>query len=273
MTAPLSPNAPDPSANATPDSPSSTPAGTPAAPWTAGEHAPEWARGRTAEEILNLGDKMYGILQSFNQQNQIAPTPAAAPPSAPPAAPLAFSDDDYVQGRQVKEFVNHLASTQLGPELQRLQEATAQNTYVMAKDRHREVFAKYGPEVDLALAGVPKANWTLPLIDKVVKFVQSEHLDELVESKARERAQQLVGDMGSTGMRSSGAPGVGAVPQHNHAQHTLADPTINADWKARAADAGLTEAQIDGFCRATGDTREQFFARLASGSVKAVPRG
>ena len=276
MTAPTSPNAPDPSANATPVTPSSTPDTSGAATGgndldrivPAGPDVPEWAANRTVRDVLSIGKQLENVVRTFNQQGQI-PAPTQRPEPQVPASP-SFGDDDYLTGRQVKEFANSWAAQSLAPQIEQVQRLAAQGTYAMARERHREVFEKYGPEVDAALANIPANQWTLQTLDRVVKFVQSEHLDELVETKARQRAQQLAQEMGSSGLRSNGAPGGGLLPnQQTQAQHTLADPSVPTAWREAAEKAGVTEQMIDGYCRATGTSRQDFFKQFAAGTIRS----
>lgn len=277
MTAPTSPNAPEPSANATPVTPSSTPDISGVATGgndldrivPPGPGVPSWAEGRPLREVLSISGKLEDVVRTFNQQGQI-PQPVQSRQAEPAPVPSAFGDDDYLTGRQVKEFANQWATQSLAPQIEQVQRLAAQGTYAMARERHKDVFQKYGPEVDAALANIPPNQWTLQTLDRVVKFVQSEHLDELVETKARERAQQLAQEMGSSGLRSSGAPGGGLLPNQNtQAQHTLADPSIPAAWRDAAEKAGVTEGMIDGYCRATGTSRQDFFKQFASGAIRS----
>lgn len=276
MTAPTSPNAPDPSANATPVTPSSTPDTSGAATGgndldrivPAGPDVPEWAANRSVRDVLSIGKQLESVVRTFNQQGQI-PQPTQRPEPQAPAGP-SFGDDDYLTGRQVKEFANSWAAQSLAPQIEQVQRLAAQGTYAMARDRHKDVFQKYGPEVDAHLAQIPPNQWTLQTLDRVVKFVQSEHLDELVETKARERAQQIAQEMGSSGLRSNGAPGGGLLPNQNtQAQHTLGDPSVPAEWRAAAEKAGVTEGMIDGYCRATGTSRQDFFKQFAAGTIRS----
>lgn len=214
---------------------------------------------------------MYGMLQQFNQQGVVQ---RAAQPSAPDPAPSpGFRDDDYVMGAQVRDFAQQFANQSILPQLQATQRLAAQTNLAMVKREHADVFQKYGPEVETYLAGVPVDQWTLPTLEKVVKFVKSEHFDELLESKAREKAQQLLQEAGPSGLRPSGAPGGGPSHQHNTQKFTLSDPDLPAPWRDRAEKAGLTELQIDSYCRATGTSREDFFKGLANGSIAASPKG
>lgn len=257
-------NAPQPTASATPSSPPATAAGTvpsstPPEPWRAGESAPVWARGKTAEEIVNLGDQMFGILQQFNQQGRVA-QPAGQPVTPAPVTPTdaGVEDDQYVSGRQLKSYMDQLAQTRFAPQMQQLAAQASQGVIGLVRREHADDFKRWGPEIEGLIAGLPAAERSLDNVERVVKYVRSEHLPELLADKERELRQQLQSEMVSPGLRSSGAPGAGPVP--TSIEYSLASDKLPPQWKEQALRAGLTDQIIDEFCRGNNNmSRETFF--------------
>jgi hypothetical protein len=245
---------PTPPDASVPTSPSTAPITTPAAPeWRAPATAPSWAAGKTPEEILGLATQMYGTLERTVQGNQPAPAPA-------PAAPQnnGFNDDDYVNGAQLRAAAPQIVRSVFGDDMARLQANIAQtNLETVRRDPEcAEIFQKYGPEVLNNLASVDKSYWNVDNIKKVVRMVKADHVDEI----ANERASRLATERMET-FRSSGV-GLPSVPASSP-QYTLQSEQLPAAYRERLAKVGLTEPQLDEFCRANGMTREQFFADVA----------
>ena len=255
MTAPLSGNAasdptPTPPPSPTPPTTTSgsvTPPETPV--WRAGPNAPQWAANKTGDELLAQNIAMYGVLERFNQQNTVPqqPTQVSAQQGVGEIA-----DDDFLTGRQAKDLLNRFQQqfSQPNPDVVNL---AASASLGIIQQKYAKEFAKYGPEIQATLTQVPKTAWNLDNLERVVKFVRSEHISEL----AHEEAERMLAEMAPT-MRSTGGAGSGLVPQTNN-DRTLQSEKIDAGWRERAAKAGLTEQQLDDFCAKNDMTRDQFF--------------
>lgn len=249
MTAPLNDIQTDPTGSATGSTP---PLGSPppseAKPWTAPDHAPAWARGKSPEEILGISERLYGIVEKFNQQGTVAPV------SQPAAAPANFNDDDFVSGAQVRALLQQAAQT-VQPQVQQNADQMAQMALGWVKDKQKDVFDKYGPEVQSYLANMPKQSWTVDNLTQVANLVRSNHLDELVT----ERARQLLAEQLPT-MRSNGGAGTGAsIP---NAGRTLQSDHLPENFRRKAESVGLSEQDLEDFTRTVGMTREQFFQQF-----------
>ena len=192
---------------------------------------------------------MYGVLEKFNQQATVPQQPTQVPAQSGIGE---IADDDFLTGRQAKELLSRLQQqvNQPNPNVVNL---AASASLGIIQQKYARDFAKYGPEIQATLTNVPKEQWTLDTLERVVKFVRSDHITDL----AREELERLQGEMAPT-MRSTGGAGSGLSPQTNN-DRTLQSEKIDAGWRERAAKAGLTEQQLDDFCAKNDMTRDQFF--------------
>jgi hypothetical protein len=200
-----------------------------------------------------MGTAMYGVLQKFNQQNSVPQQPQTQVPQQQGYGEI--PDDDYLTGRQVKQILGQLAS-QSGQPNPALLNMAAQATLATVQTKYGKEFAKYGPEIHSMLGQVPKDQWSIDNLERVVKFVRSEHIDDLV----REGTERQIAEMAPT-MRSTGGAGSGPASQINN-DFTLNSEKIDAGWRERATKAGLTERQVDDYCRVNDMTREAFYKQF-----------
>lgn len=248
--------------------PSSTPAGTttgaasaeptPKAPepWRAGADSPEWARGKSAEEILGIAQN---LVENFGRGTPVAERTGVAHDVQQPPAPATpgYDPEDYVKGSQLNEALK-AALAQITPSLTQNAEQMASANYALVSrdDKYREVFTKYAPELQGLLVRVPKQNWTVDNLEMAAKLVRGNHVDEL----ARDRARQLASEMETT-IRSTGGGSAPVPASQNEA--SLKSDKLPADWRERAAKVGLDERTLDEFCFANDMTREQFFGQFS----------
>lgn len=186
------------------------------------------------------------------------PTPAAPAPAAPSYDPQA-----YTTGQDVENIVRATAQ-QFQPAIERLAEQTATAIYqnTSRDPRYTDVFQKYGPEVTQYLARIPRAQWTVDIVEGAAKLVRADHLDDL----ARERANQIVQGMEPT-IRPSGG---GAAPASPTPDFSLKSEKLPTDWRERAAKVGLDERTLDEFCIANGMSREQFFGQFGKSLIVEI---
>ena len=277
-----------PTSNAGGTSPQGAPQGSPsqpqapaADPWRAGNDAPEWARGKTPEEILGIAKQLAGVVQQHIQGGTApaaSPSPFAQSPHTPQPSYGGYqppqpqqpsynpSPDEYVTGRDLQTW-GQQAVQQVQPQLQAAIEMTASGNLAQIQRDYATAFQKYGPEIYSTLANVPKNAWTVDNLRKAVKFVLADHVEDL----AREQAARVVAEM-DLGVRSSGGAPTGPVSQPQ-AEYTLQSEKLPSDWKERAAKAGLTEQALDEFCRANDMTRAQWFTLFDRTAITEVTRG
>ena len=197
-------------------------------------------------------------MDSLSRPSLPQPTPAAPPPGQLPLDP-----QNYATGQDVTNAVA-AAAQQFQPALERLAQQNAAATYrlVATDPRFSDVFAKYGPEVGQYLGNVPKAQWTVDILEGAAKLVRADHLDEL----ARERANQIVQGMEPT-IRPTGG---GSVPANPNPEMSLKSDKLPADWRDRAQKVGLDERTLDEFCFVNGMSREQFFKSFEKSLIVEV---
>ena len=213
---------------------------------------PEWARGKKAEEVLNLTKQ---LVDNFARYQPSPPPPVPANPTPP-----AFDPDAYMTGRDLlsaQERVMQQFSAH--PDLQAGIELAASGNLGVVRQKYAKEFAKYGPEIQLMLAQVPKKAWTLDNLERVVKNVLVDHLPDLQAEWQTEVQARL-----EPTMRATGAAGTVPVPDEQSKLNSLESEKIPAEWKLRAQKQGITEATVREFCQLTGQTPEQFYKQFES---------
>lgn len=253
MTAPQLPLNPTPEPTATSLVPAPTPAGTPA-PWTAPANAPEWARGKTADEILAISTQMANSLAV-----QQPPAPVQRPAPQPNGMP---TDDQWISrpNDAAAAIADARVAQALAPALAGMQGLAVQGAMqsrFMAAQQMQDVFGKYGHEVDTLMKDVPLEARTLDNWVKVAKYVRGEHMEEF----ATERAKQMMAN-GGLGERSGGVTGVpGTVPN-------VYDPAkLPAGMGEVAQRHGMTEAMVTEWCKKNGWTTEKWMNEMNNGKV------
>ena len=222
---------------------------------------PEYARGRSATEVLNLTQKLVERL--------IPPTPVAqTPPPQAQSQTFTLDPEGYVTGNQMLA-AQRQAIEQYVPDVQAGINLAADANYGFVQQKYQKEFSKYGPEIAGYLAGVPKKMWTLDNLDRVVKLVRADHLDDY-----RAEWQTEVQSRMEPTIRSSGAGGSAPVTQDK--SNSLESEKIPDEWKSRAQKAGLTESTVQEFCRLNDMSPEQFYKQFETPKnaiVAEVPSG
>lgn len=238
--------------------------------YTADDGVPTWAVGKTADEILNIASQAVNYLQTSPQPQAVAaPSPAPAQntvPSAPPAE-LAYQDptawarqyDEY-QRWQLSNSLNAYAAPVMA-QMSELARAQSQN------GQHADVWKRWGPEIELKIASIPREQRTIMLYDQAAALVKADHVEEI----ARERAEQLAGTSFGAGTERSPSSAVGS--------NTAASDPLEAAFAgdhpffAKARAEGLTPARVRTFLEQTGRTVEDYIASATRGSVVVNPAG
>jgi hypothetical protein len=222
----------------------------PATPPTFGDDAPEWARGKTPQELAPV----LAQLADIATRAVTAPTPPQyqaqyqpqyqyqnTPPINQAAQPIA--PDEYVTGASLQQqgaaWQQHIAQ-QTAQAITPAIDMMAKTNLNLARQQHADVFRKYEPEVLAALANVPKTQWDIDTLGRVVKFVMSDHVDEI----ARDRARHML-ESQDPALRSSGANGYTTPPTTPALSPTqgLTEPQRNT-----LARNGVTLKTVEEFC-------------------------
>ena len=262
MTAPAVTPTPTPESVQPPSSP--TPPSTPRTPptpevWRAGPNAPAWAAGKTGEELLGITQQLAQVVE---QQNRNAP--ANVQPANQLYAQMqdqgpTFADDDYLTGKQVKQFAQQIQKQQ-NPLIDQLTQMTASTSLGLIQQKYGDQFKRYGPEIHATLTQIPRTAWTVDNLEQVVSLVRSRHIDEEIQDRVNAERNRLLNDIPPT-MRPNG--GAGSATQSSiPGQPSIRDESLPAAWRSRAEQVGLTDSDVLDFCRANGQTPEQFFAQF-----------
>lgn len=214
----------------------------------------EWARGKTVEEVLAVTRTlMQSVAKPFQPQAPHQPPPA---PSAP------IDQEGYITGAQAQSLQRD-ALAQLQPQYQQAVDLAASGNLGIVQQVFASDFAKFGPEIMTELAAVPKTAWSVDNLKRIVKFVKSEHLEEI----AGERAQQLLNQMEPT-MRSIGGAGSAPVPATPQDGFKAQWEKLPPEWRQKAEKEGITESVVREFCQGNeGMTPQDFFKQFANTAI------
>lgn len=245
--APLTPDASAPPPTTVPVS------GAPPTEFRFGNDAPyDWARGKTATEVLAMAGQMAEALQN------VRPAPQAGPPQAGPPH-QGFTDDDALTRpiatmRSVAQAEFQAAAT---PYIESMLQQNATMARQMAQQRFATDFSKYGPEIDAYMAKVPVGQRSLDLYEGTVKLVRGSHVEDL----AQERVRELLAQGGGLERSSGAVPGSPGGPSG-------LDLTKLGDGMAEVAKArGLTVEMVRDFCKANHMTTDQWMAMAQNNQV------
>lgn len=200
-------------------------------------------RGLTEAEVNTKAERLAAVAMDAIQRQQVAPQQSQAPAYTPPAA------DDYITGaalQQVGTQYLQQAQQMANPAI----EMAASTNLEMVKQQYAKEFGKYGHEIMATLYRVPKTDWSIDNLRRVVKLSLVDHLDEL----ANERAAQLTSSQ-DPALRSSGANG-SITPSQAPLDGALTDAQ-----KETLRRRGITESVVESFARAKGQTPQQWYEK------------
>ena len=202
--------------------PSSTPA-TPAQPqglkgsglrYTSEDGVPDWAIGKTADEVLKITQELHTALVSNTPTTSQAPAPT---PSYDAPAPSADVDWNLMYSnpaeyhRQLKASVRAETTRELASASSEVIRPLSQMARSQATGHRPEVWKAYGPEIDAVMARVPaQSKADISIWKEAVDIVAGRHVDTLARLKAEELMKS-----GDTGMlQGSGGrpPGASSTP-------------------------------------------------------------
>ena len=173
--------------------------------FTADPSVPEWAVGKTPQELLGITTQLYNQMlrgnpatqsaspQMQQQQPQQQPTQSWGQPAMAP--PTQEEWDTNYQAAVQKQIAYEKVTT-FEPMFQRTSATLADQARGLAELRHPDAFKKYGPEISVMLSQLPPDQLTTFAIDKVVGMVKADHIDDIV-SERLEREKQKMMDSGA----------------------------------------------------------------------------
>ena len=211
--------------------------------WVAGQHS--MFAGRTAEEILGIAEAQAQMLNR--------PVQVQVPQQPVSRFDLDMADDDYVDGKRLKQLVSRFANNPNTVDYGARQQA-AGALLATVEMRRAEEFKRWGQEIRHELVKLDPGNWTLDNLNIVVDIVKSRHIDEL----AAEKAQRLVSESHPTIRSGTGGTGSG-IP---YRQKNMESEGVPREWAQAAKAAGISEQQIWEFCQSAGISEEQYYNDL-----------
>lgn len=212
---------------------------------------PEWARGKTAAELLGVTKALVG---SFPRGGTTAPPPSGLPPVSSPA-PKVLDPEGYVTGKDFTEAASAFQS-QFRGDVDSAVEMAANANFGLTRNQYQKEFARYLPEIQAKLSTVPKRLWTLDNLETVVKIVRADHFDDYRAEWQTEVASKMDPTIRSTG-------GGGSVPVTQQDKSlSLDSEKIPVEWKVRAQQKGISEATVQEFCRANEMSEIDFYKQF-----------
>lgn len=196
---------------------------------------------------------MYGALNQLAQQQRYAPP---APPQGQRVDWNAIADSDFVDGQTMKRALGEAAQSVVqhhSASQQRMSQMLAETNLDRVREQSGKVFQKYGPEIMAHLTSIPHDQWTLALLKGVVKIVQSDHLDDLADERAREMVTQMDPSLrptGSHGDLNSYRPGPNG--------RIIESDRLSPEYQRLLKDKGLTDRDVADFCASNGMTTDQW---------------
>ena len=185
-------------------------------------------------------------------------------PQQVPRFDLDMADDDYVDGKRLKQLVARFANNPNTVDYGARQQA-AGALLATVEMRRNEEFKRWGQEIRQELVKLDPSNWTLDNLNIVVDIVRSRHVDEL----AAEKAQRLVNESHPTIRSGAGGSGSG-VP---YRQLNMDSDGIPKEWAQAARAAGITEQQVWEFCQQAGISEDQYYRDLVKYGKAGVIHG
>jgi hypothetical protein len=232
---------------------------------------PSWARGKTADEVLELGSTFYNAALAAPPAPNVAPPPSQTPApktmsdqNAGPQQPdpqLMYSNPAMYQ-QQLLDYNNAVLASQMqayaAPMLS--QQATLARDAARRDSKYNAIWAKYEAEIDAQMANVPLQARTVDAWNMAANIVAGDHLDEI----AQERAQALAARVDTGSLSGGEVQPLNGTPAGDPISELFRtdDPAI-AKFKAQGMDARKVLAHA----ASQGHTPERYAEMLKKGSI------
>ena len=202
------------------------------------------------EQVLGIADQLAGTLEQFAQR-----PPVQQPVYQPPPQGEQPIETDFADYRGVNRIVqNQLqqAAQPIQQQMLSLYQMAATNSLAMAREKHPDIFKRWGHEIHAKLADVPYHLRTLDNLETVIKMVKSDHVEDLATERARELMAQQ-----DPGLRPNGS--AGGYPQYQVPVGKITESeALPADYRELLRIKGVTDDAVREFCRMTNQTLDQW---------------
>lgn len=215
--------------------------------WRVPETDPRvWARGKTASEILNLTEQAVGAVQQLSQQ------PPAYQPPAPSFDPHNVRDDDYIDGKTLKTYLQTVANP-VAQRFQQVDHSLAQFAEQQVRQKYQDAFQRYGPEIVPLIANIPANARTVDNLSMAVELVLGRH----IQDERRLAQAEVAPPMDPTG-RSYGAPGSPASLAPGRLGRVTESDELPADYRDLLKQKNITDETVREFCAMQGISLQQW---------------
>jgi hypothetical protein len=171
--------------------------------WGDGPEVPEYLRGKNADETLDIvntlvqGVRELSMQQSEPQQPQqhyyAEPTEDVNMNEGFPDPNLAITSPQEYQ-EQLVAAIRKQQQQDLYQAAQPVFTQTAESARTLSSmdPKWGSVWEKYGKEIDNEVQGVPVQQRTKQLYDRAAELIYARHSDDIIEERAKARAQEML---------------------------------------------------------------------------------
>jgi hypothetical protein len=161
-------------------------------PFTYGDDAPEYLRGKTAEDAAAMLAQAGQTIQALQQQRATPPAPAQPEPE-PPQLPT-FEAEDLMDGNEERfqQKLGQFFDAKAGPYMDEVNKQMATSAYLQAMND--PFFQRFKPEVDEMVSKMPTQQVSNPQTWALIKsHLTDRHFDVLSKEHVEATAKASPG--------------------------------------------------------------------------------
>jgi len=240
-----------------------------------GDDAPEYARGKTADELLEMTQTLYQTMQNTNFNATPAPTPVpvapvqpvpAAPVGGPPDPALIYTDAPEYQ-RQMATYIQTSQQAQNQLQAQPLFQSNAEMAKLESQRNplYANVWKRYGPMIEAEAAPLPLQMKTSPKFwNDAAALIKGRHSEDIFKDR-------LAASNTDTGTMS--VDGSVSAPSQGFASPVEKAWQDNADWILQFKRLpGMTLSKIRERIQTLGHTEESYVKHYESKLAMKIHR-
>lgn len=152
-----------------------------------GPDVPDWAVGKTPQELLSMTKQLYNTPYTPQSQQQQWQQPQPAQPQYTPP-----SDDEWLT-RPTEAFnkaAQGIVQQQFAPQMQALMYNQAMANKMLVQQKFNDEFNRWGPEIEGELRKIPLESYTPDNLQLVVDLVRGRHARELQQEQIDREIQR-----------------------------------------------------------------------------------